>query len=63
LRVVIHFGDVVEESDGDLIGGGINIAARLEGVAKPGAFQGQRPRPHSLKNIAELRAAAPAIRS
>jgi adenylate cyclase len=29
---------VVEESDGDLMGDGINIAARLEGVAKPGAI-------------------------
>src|SRR6202049_1625436 len=35
-RVGIHLGDVVEESDGDLMGEGVNIAARLEGVAKPG---------------------------
>jgi TolB-like protein/class 3 adenylate cyclase/tetratricopeptide (TPR) repeat protein len=37
-RVGIHVGDVVEESDGDLMGDGINIAARLEGVAEPGAI-------------------------
>jgi adenylate cyclase len=37
-RVGIHLGDVVEEADGDLMGDGINIAARLEGVAKPGAI-------------------------
>ena len=37
-RVGIHLGDVVEESDGDLMGDGINIAARLEGVATPGAI-------------------------
>ena len=37
-RVGIHLGDVVEESDGDLMGDGINIASRLEGVAKPGAI-------------------------
>src|SRR3974390_320756 len=37
-RVGIHLGDVVEESDGDLMGEGVNIAARLEGVAKPGAI-------------------------
>src|SRR6516225_2432567 len=37
-RVGIPLGDVVEESDGDLMGDGVNIAARLEGVAKPGAI-------------------------
>ena len=37
-RVGIHLGDVVEESDGDLMGDGVNIAARLEGVAKPGCI-------------------------
>jgi adenylate cyclase len=35
-RVGIHLGDVVEESDGDLMGDGVNIAARLEGIAQPG---------------------------
>ena len=29
-RVGIHLGDVVEESDGDLMGNGVNVAARLE---------------------------------
>jgi class 3 adenylate cyclase len=37
-RVGIHLGDVVEEDDGDLMGDGVNIAARLEGIAKPGAI-------------------------
>src|SRR4051812_19942788 len=37
-RIGIHLGDVVEESDGDLMGDGVNIAARLEGVALPGAI-------------------------
>src|SRR6516165_5274624 len=37
-RVGIHLGDVVEEEDGDLMGDGVNIAARLEGIAKPGAI-------------------------
>src|SRR5271169_4035359 len=35
-RIGVHLGDVVEESDGDLMGDGVNIAARLEGVAEPG---------------------------
>ena len=37
-RVGIHLGDVVEEADGDLMGDGVNIAARLEGICKPGAI-------------------------
>ena len=37
-RIGIHLGDVVEESDGDLMGDGVNIAARLEGIARPGAI-------------------------
>src|SRR5271156_6000104 len=37
-RIGIHLGDVVEENDGDLMGDGVNIAARLEGIAEPGAI-------------------------
>ena len=37
-RIGIHLGDVVEESDGDLMGDGVNIAARLEGICEPGAI-------------------------
>ncbi|WP_426437232.1 adenylate/guanylate cyclase domain-containing protein [Bradyrhizobium genosp. P] len=37
-RIGIHLGDVVEERDGDLMGDGVNIAARLEGIATPGAI-------------------------
>src|SRR5208283_4094574 len=35
-RVGVHLGDVVEEADGDLMGDGVNIAARLEGICEPG---------------------------
>jgi adenylate cyclase len=68
-RIGIHLGDVVEESDGDLMGDGVNIAARLEGIAKPGsiclsedAYRQVKQRldlkvadlgPTQLKNIAE----------
>jgi adenylate cyclase len=38
IRIGIHLGDVVEEADGDLMGDGVNIAARLEGIATPGAI-------------------------
>jgi TolB-like protein len=37
-RIGIHLGDVVEEADGDLMGDGVNIAARLESVAEPGGI-------------------------
>ena len=68
-RVGIHLGDVVEESDGDLMGDGVNIAARLEGICEPGgvclsedAYRQVKARlelavrdlgPTQLKNIAE----------
>jgi adenylate cyclase len=35
-RVGVHLGDVIVESDGDLMGDGVNIAARLEGICEPG---------------------------
>jgi TolB-like protein/class 3 adenylate cyclase len=37
-RMGVHVGDVVEEADGDLMGDGVNIAARLEGVCEPGGL-------------------------
>jgi TolB-like protein len=37
-RVGIHLGDVIVESDGDLMGDGVNIAARLEGIAELGGI-------------------------
>jgi adenylate cyclase len=68
-RVGVHLGDVVEESDGDLMGNGVNIAARIEGIAAPGeiclsedAYRQVKGRldlavrdlgPTQLKNIAE----------
>src|SRR5271168_2982046 len=37
-RIGVHLGDVVEETDGDLMGDGVNIAARLEGIAAHGTI-------------------------
>jgi class 3 adenylate cyclase len=36
LRMGIHIGDVVVQPDGDVLGETVNIAARLEGIARPG---------------------------
>ena len=68
-RIGIHLGDVMVERDGDLRGDGMNIAARLEGIAEPGgicvsddAHRQARGKidvtsedmgPQSLKNIVE----------
>ena len=38
MRIGVHLGDVVEEADGDLMGDGVNVAARLEGVAAVGGI-------------------------
>ncbi len=37
LRIGVHLGDVVVD-DADLLGDGVNIAARLEGIAEPGGI-------------------------
>ena len=37
LRIGVHIGDVLVEGD-DIIGDGVNIAARLEGIAEPGGI-------------------------
>jgi TolB-like protein/class 3 adenylate cyclase/Flp pilus assembly protein TadD len=67
-RIGVHLGDVLIEGE-DILGDGVNIAARLEGIAKPGAiclsedaYRQVRGRldlkvndlgPTQLKNIAE----------
>ena len=38
-RIGIHLGDVMVEGDGDFLGDGVNIAARLEGIADRGGIR------------------------
>jgi adenylate cyclase len=38
LRIGVNLGDVVAQTDGDLYGDGVNIAARLESIASPGGI-------------------------
>ena len=37
LRIGIHLGDIIVEGD-DIYGDGVNVAARLEGIAQPGGI-------------------------
>src|SRR4051794_8606741 len=42
-RIGIHLGDVMEKADGTVYGDGVNIAARLEGIAEPGGVTVSEP--------------------
>lgn len=39
LRIGIHLGEVFEGAGGDLLGRGVNVAARLREIAEPGALR------------------------
>jgi TolB-like protein/class 3 adenylate cyclase/Flp pilus assembly protein TadD len=50
LRVGIHISDVVVEPDGDLLGDGVNIAARLQAIAEPGTIFLSEDAFHQVRN-------------
>ena len=56
-RIGIHLGDVVEESDGDLMGDGVNIAARLGGICEPGGICLSEDAYRQVKSRLELQVA------
>ena len=56
-RIGIHLGDVVEEADGDLMGDGVNIASRLEGICEPGGVCLSEDAYRQVKSRLELQVA------
>ena len=56
-RVGVHLGDIVEESDGDLMGDGVNVAARLERICEPGAICLSEDAYRQVKSRLELQVA------
>jgi TolB-like protein/class 3 adenylate cyclase len=48
LRIGINVGDIILE-EGDIYGGGVNVAARLEGLAEPGGICVARSVYHQVK--------------
>ena len=37
-RIGVNLGDIIEQDDGTIYGNGVNVAARLEGLAEPGGI-------------------------
>ncbi len=53
-RVGVHLGDVIEKADGTIYGDGVNIAARLEGLAEPGGIAVSEAVQATQRNRAEV---------
>src|ERR1044072_8527047 len=53
LRIGIHVGDVVVQGD-DLMGDGVNVAARVEGIAEPGGIAITRAVHEQVRDKLEL---------
>src|SRR6185503_10563750 len=54
LRIGVHVGDVIVEGE-DVFGDGVNVAARLEGIAQPGGIAVSGTVRDHLGNRLELR--------
>jgi len=54
LRIGVHLADVVIDGD-DLLGDGVNVAARIEGVSEPGAVTVSQPVFEQVKRTAYLK--------
>jgi TolB-like protein/class 3 adenylate cyclase len=52
-RVGINTGDIVIDSD-DILGSGVNVAARLEGLAEPGGICIPRKVMHEVRNMLDV---------
>ena len=54
IRIGLHLGDVIVEENGDLLGNGVNVAARLQALAEPGSAVVSETVRAQVRSVAEL---------
>jgi eukaryotic-like serine/threonine-protein kinase len=54
LRIGVHVGEIVEAADGDVYGDGVNVASRIQGVARSGAVVTSDSAARQLENRSDF---------
>lgn len=54
LRIGVHVGEIVEAADGDVYGDGVNVASRIQSVARSGAVVASESAARHLENRSDF---------